>query len=210
MAIQVLLADDHAVVREGLRALLEREGLEVMGEASDGMEAVRLAQELRPNVAILDVAMPVMNGIDAAREIRQVSPLTKSILLTMFDDDSHVLQALHAGVQGYVLKDRASSGLITAIQEVHAGHRYLSPGVCKSVIDAYLSNDAPLPDPLSPRGRQVLQLIAEGKRTKEIATMLDMTVKTAESHRTRIMEKLQIHDTASLVRYAIRLGLIEP
>ena len=210
MPIQVLLADDHLIVRQGLKALLEREGIKVVGEAADGHEAVRLAQALRPDVAVLDLAMPLLNGLDAAREIVRASPRTRPILLTMHSEDPYVLEALRAGIKGYVLKTQPSTDLVQAIQEVSRGRIYLSPGVSRGVVEAYLAKTELPPDPLSPREREVLQLVAEGKTTKETARLLGVSIKTAENHRTRIMAKLDIHETAGLVRYAIRQGIIQP
>jgi two-component system response regulator NreC len=209
MPTRLLLADDHQIIRQGLRALLESQGFAVVGEAGDGHEAVRLAQTLRPEISVLDVTMPQLNGLDAARAILRVSPTTKTVLLTMHTEDRYVSEALKAGVRGYVLKSQASADLIQAIREVARGMTYLSPGVSRAVVDAYLAKTDLPPDPLTLRERQVLQLVAEGKTTKEVAGLLGVSVKTAESHRTRIMAKLNIHETASLVRYAIRSGLIE-
>ena len=210
MPIQVLLADDHLIVRQGLRALLEREGFRVVGEAADGREAVHLAGGSHPDVAILDLAMPSLNGLDAARELLRADPRMKAILLTMHTEDPYVLEALRAGVSGYVLKTQAGDDLIQAIREVLRGSIYLSPGVSRAVVDAYRAKSDLPPDPLSPREREVLQLVAEGKTTKEVASLLGVSVKPAESHRTRIMAKLDIHETAGLVRYAIRRGLVQP
>lgn len=210
MSLRILLADDHEIVRDGLRALLEREGFTVVGEASDGREAVKLAQDQQPDVAVLDLAMPSLNGVDAAKEIARVSPKTKAVLLTVHAEDQYVLTALRAGISGYVLKTKATADLVQAIKEVSLGKTYLSPGVSGAVVQAYLAKTEIPPDPLSSRERQVLQLIAEGKTTKEVATILIISVKTAESHRTRIMQKLDIHETASLVRYAVRQGLVQP
>ena len=210
MPTQVLLADDHQIVRQGLRALLEREGFRVVGEAADGREAVRLSGETHPDVVVLDLAMPALNGLDAAREILRGSPRAKAILLTMHTEDPYVLEALRGGISGYVLKTQAGDDLVRAIREVTRGSLYLSPGVSRAVVDAYRAKTELPPDPLSPREREVLQLVAEGKTTKEVAGLLGISVKTAESHRTRIMSKLDIHETAGLVRYAIRRGLIQP
>lgn len=210
MRIRVLLADDHVMFRQGLRALIERENLDVVGEASDGHQAVQLARTLHPDVVVLDLAMPNLNGLDAAREITKGSPKSKTILLTMHTEDQYVMAALRAGIKGYVLKTQATSELIQAISEVFRGRTYLSPGVSRVLVEAYLAKTDLPPDPLTTRERQVLQLVAEGKTTKEVASLLGVSVKTAESHRTRLMEKLDVHETAGLVRYAIRTGVIQP
>ena len=209
MAIRVLLADDHLIVCQSLKAVLEREELQVVGEAADGREAVRLARALRPDVAVLDVSMPLLNGLDAAREIQKACPRTRTILLTMHGEDTYVLQALQMGIRGYVLKSQAVTDLVRAVREVSRGAMYLSPGVSAAVVEAYRTKKD-LRDPLTPRERAVLHLVAEGKTTKEVASLLGMSVKTAEYHRNSVMRKLDIHETASLVRYAIRRGLIEP
>jgi DNA-binding NarL/FixJ family response regulator len=210
VAVTVVLADDHALVRQGIRMLLEREKFEILGEAGDGAEAVRLAEQFHPDVAVLDLSMPKMSGITAAQQIKKVSPRTKNILLTMYTEEHHILQALRAGVNGCVVKTQAAEQLILAIREICAGGVYLSPSVSGAVVQAYL-NKIDLPyDPLTDRERQVLQLVAEGKRTKEIALLLGVTAKTAETHRVKVMEKLDIHSTAGLVRYAIRRGLVQP
>ena len=210
MPLRILLADDHQVVRQGLRALLEREQLQVVGEASDGLEAVKQAQALRPEVAVLDVGMPQLNGLDAAREIMRAAPGTRTILLTVHTEDGYVMTALRAGIKGYVLKNQAAADLVQAIREVSSGRTYLSPGISRAVVDACLSKTEVPADSLTIREREVLQLVAEGKTTKEIAQLLGISAKTADSHRTRMMRKLQVHETASLVRHAIRLGMIQP
>lgn len=209
MPIQVLLADDHTLVRQGLRVLLEREGFAVVAEASDGHEAVRLAQEHHPQVAVVDLVMPLLNGVDAVREIQRVSPETKTVILTMLSENHYILEALKSGAKGFVMKTHASEDLVQAIREAARGRTYLSPEVSQTVVQAYQDKADLRPEPLSPRERQVLQLIAEGKSTKEVASVLGISVKTAETHRTRIMEKLDIHETAGLVRYAIRRGLTQ-
>ena len=208
--IQVLLADDHVVVRQGLKVLLEREGFHVVAEASDGQQAVQLAKQFQPDVAVLDVAMPILNGVDAAREIQKVSEKTKPIILTMHTESHYILEGLQAGAKGFVMKTHAAEDLVQAIREASRGRTYLSPEVSQTVVQAYQDKIDIRPEPLSPRERQVLQLIAEGKSTKEVAGLLNISVKTAETHRTRIMEKLDVHETAGLVRYAIRRGMIEP
>jgi DNA-binding NarL/FixJ family response regulator len=208
MRIRVLLVDDHLMMRQGLKTLLEREGVDVVGEAADGRDAIRLARQFHPDVAVVDLVMPLLNGIDAAREINKVSRKTKTILLTMHTEDRYVIDALKAGVKGYVLKTQAAPDLVVAISEVFKGTTYLSPGVSGALVGAYLGKtDFPEP-PLTSRQRQVLQLVAEGKTTKEVAALLGVSVKTAESHRASLMDKLSIHETAGLVRYAIRIGLI--
>lgn len=210
MPTQLLLADDHQLVRQGLRAMLEHEGFRVVAEAADGQEAVRLAATSRPDVVVLDLAMPGLNGVDAARKMLAVDTRLKAILLTMHREDPYVLEALRAGISGYVLKSQAAIDLMQAIREVMRGAVYLSPGISRTVVDAYRAKSELPPEPLSQREREVLQLVAEGNSSKMIASLLGISTKTAESHRTRIMSKLDIHETASLVRYAIRRGLIRP
>jgi two-component system response regulator NreC len=209
MPTRILLADDHAMVREGLRAFLEKQGFQIVAEASDGLEVLRSVEKTAPDVAVIDISMPVLNGVDAARELKKSSPKTKVILLTQHDEDQYVSESLRAGVKGYVLKNQAAEDLVHAIQEVCRGSIYLSPNISRVVVDAYLSKTYDVTDPLSARERQVLQLVGEGKSTKDIAGHLGISVKTAESHRARLMKKLDIHETASLVRYAIRRGLIQ-
>lgn len=209
MAIQILLADDHELVREAFRVLLEREGFQVLGEASDGFEAVRLAGQLHPQIALLDVSMPLLNGLDATREIARVSPSTRILILTMFAEDRYVLEALRAGASGFILKTRAGKDLVEAIQRVSRGLLYLGPETSDAVVRAYRSNvQGDGFANLSSRERQVLQLVAEGKTTKEVASVLGISAKTASAHRERLMKKLDVHETAGLVRYAIRMGLI--
>ncbi|MFQ5883091.1 MAG: response regulator [Candidatus Methylomirabilales bacterium] len=209
--IRVLLADDHAIVREGLRALLARErDIQVVAEAGDGREAVRLAQETRPDVAALDLSMPLLNGLEAARQMAGRERGPRTILLTMHAEGRYVLEALRAGVRGYILKKQAAADLVRAIREVAAGSVYLSPGISATVAEAVRSPTQPAAEPLTPREREVLQLVAEGKTTKEIAVILGVSVKTADAHRTSLMQKLDIHDVAGLTRYAIRQGLIQP
>jgi two-component system, NarL family, response regulator NreC len=210
MPVHIVLADDHVLVRQGLRSLLEGAEFKVIGEAGDGQEAIRLVEKLRPAVAVLDIAMPTLNGIDAAREISRLSPETKTILLTMLTEDQYVLESLRAGVKGYVLKSNSSEELVKAIREVCQGKVYLTPAASTAVVQAYVAMSSASPPELTEREREVLQLVAEGKTSKEIAGKLGITWRTAESHRTHIMEKLAIHDTAGLVHYAIRHGLVQP
>jgi len=210
MRLRIILAEDHTIVLQGVRALLEKEGFDIVGQAQDGRSAVELAKRLKPNIAILDIAMPSLNGIDAAREILRASPDTRTILLTVHEENQYVVEALRAGVSGYLLKSKAASDLVQAIKEVSQGALYLSPGLSRDAVRSLLENKEVKTDLLSPREREVLQLIAEGKSTKEVGTILGISVKTAESHRSRLMEKLYIHETATLVRYAIRQGVIQP
>jgi two-component system, NarL family, response regulator NreC len=209
MPVHIVLADDHVLVRQGLRSLLEGAEFKVIGEAGDGQEAIRLVEKLHPAVAVLDIAMPTLNGIDAAREISRLSPETKTILLTMLTEDQYVLESLRAGVKGYVLKSNSSEELVKAIREVCQGKVYLTPAASTAVVQAYVAMSGASPPELTEREREVLQLVAEGKTSKEIAGELGITWRTVESHRTHIMEKLAIHDTAGLVHYAIRHGLVQ-
>lgn len=209
--IRVLLADDHVLVREGLRALLAKEeDIQVVAEAGDGREALHLAQEARPDVAALDLSMPLLNGLEAARQIAAWERGPRVILLTVHAEDRYVLEALRVGVRGYVLKRQAAADLVRAIREVSSGGVYLSPGISSTVVEAIRSPRSVPEEPLTAREREVLQLVAEGKTTKEIAVLLGVSVKTADAHRTRLMQKLDIHDIASLTRYAIRQGMIQP
>jgi len=210
MPTRILLADDHLIVRQGLKALLEAEGFAVVAEVGDGAEAVRVARERCPDIAVVDLMMPLLNGLEAARQILQACPRAKAILLTMHTGDQYVLEALRAGIKGYVVKTQAAADLVRAISDVQKGMAYLSPGISQTVVQAYLTKSDIPPDPLTPREREVLRLVAEGKTNKDVAKLLGISQKTAESHRTRILEKLGIHETASLVRYAVRRGLIEP
>lgn len=210
MPIRIVLADDHVLVRQGLKALLEREGFQVVAEASDGQDALRHVESLQPDIAVMDISMPTLNGLNAAKEIGRSSPKTKTILLTQHDEGQYIHQALEAGVKGYVLKSQVASDLLLAIRQVSRGQVYLSPGVSGAVMEAYQSKSDKSKNPLTLRESQVLQLIAEGKSTKDIASLLGISPKTAESHRTRLMQKLDIHETASLVLYAVRHGIVQP
>jgi two-component system response regulator NreC len=212
MSTRVLIADDHKIFREGLRALLEKQrGIEVVAEAKDGLEAVHFAQKLIPDVVIMDVAMPEKNGMEATRETLEVLPKTKVIALSMHSDRRFVLQMLKAGAVGYLLKDSAFEELAAAIQAVVSGQTYLSPKITDVVIKEYLHSqarsEASVFTILTHREREVLQLLAEGKSTKEIAATLHVSVKTIETHRQQVMDKLDIHSIAELTKYAIREGL---
>lgn len=206
--LSVLLADDHQTLREGLRALLERRGLRVVAEASDGRAAVDAARKLQPDVIVLDVAMPILNGVEAAREIACESPTSVVLLLTALADARFAVDALRAGVRGFVDKSQGADELLHAIREVWEGGLYLGPGASQAVVDACMASDSQRADRLTPREQQVVRLVAEGKATRGIADELGISVKTAEFHRARIREKLDIHTTAGLVRYAIREGMI--
>ncbi|HXD19606.1 MAG TPA: response regulator transcription factor [Vicinamibacterales bacterium] len=209
MPLRILLADDHQIVRQGVRALLEKHGMQVVAECCDGREAVQLAARHNPDVAVLDVTMPGLNGVDAARQILEQRPSIGVVLLTFQTSEPQVAAALRAGIRGYVLKTQTSDDLVRALREVAARGTYLSPGISHIVVTAYLNGSEPAEDPLTAREREVLQLVAEGRTTKEIAAELGLSAKTAESYRGRLMQKLEIHETAGLVRYAIRQGLIQ-
>jgi len=210
MPIRVVLADDHEVLRQGVKALLTQHGLQVVAEAADGRAAVEVVREFRPDVAVLDIMMPVLNGIDAAHEIARDCPEIGIVLLTALEDDRYVTNGVRHGVRGFVLKTQAAEDLVLAINEVSRGGLYVSPGVSRALVDACKEAAARASDHLTSRERQVVQLVAEGKSTKQIAALLKITHKTAEFHRMRVMKKLDLHDVASLVRYAIREGLIMP
>jgi DNA-binding NarL/FixJ family response regulator len=210
MASRLLLADDHVIVRSGIKNLLLNEGFEIVAEASNGQEAIKLVEKFDPDVAVLDISMPLLNGIDAAREIRAASPRTKVVVLTMHKQERFALEALRSGVAGYVLKTQATADLAQAIRTVLQGDTYLSPAISGTVVTAALGKTTPHLVALTPRERQVLQLIAESKTNKEIAQHLDISVKSVESHRGNLMKKLDLHGIAGLVRYAINIGLVQP
>jgi DNA-binding NarL/FixJ family response regulator len=212
MSIRILLADDHQIIREGLRMLLEKQGdMEVVAEAEEGRTAVRLAREVNPDVIILDIAMPDLNGIEAARQILTECPTAKVLALSMHSDRRFVSEMLKAGAKGYLLKDCASEELARAVHSVMGGETYLSPAVAGEVVQDYVHR---LKRPaeatavaLSAREREVLQLLAEGRNTKKIALQLNISVKTVETHRQHIMGKLHLHSVAELTKYAVREGL---
>jgi two-component system response regulator NreC len=210
MSTRVVIVDDHLMLRDALSMLLEKHGFTVAGVAGDGAEGVRVARSVRPQVVIMDLSMPIMNGIDAGEEISRDTGIPV-ILLTMHSEQNHVVRAFRAGVAAYVLKSKAATDLLLAIAEVIRGNVYLSPGISALVVREMLHKSHSPADQggLTLRERQVLQLVAEGKSTKELAELLGISIRTGESHRSRIMEKLEIHETAGLVRYAIREGLIE-
>jgi len=207
MPLRIILADDHQMVRQGCRILLEREGLEVVGEAGEGREAVELAKAKAPDVIVLDLSMPGLNGLDAAREILQACPRTHIVLLTMYAEEDQILAALAAGIRGYVAKTRAAGELVAAVRQVAAGSTYLSTGGGSAVTGTSLPSDPPAK--ITPRERLVLQLIAQGKTNRELAVLLGVSTNTAETYRARLMRKLDIQNTAGLVRYAVRHGVIK-
>lgn len=210
--IRVLLADDHAVVRDGLRALLEAQpGIEVVGDVANGREAVREAQRLQPDVAVMDIAMPDLNGIEATLQMQDACPLTQVLILSMHSTTEHVFHALRAGARGYLLKDSAGAKVAEAVRVVHSGRRYLSEKIAATVIDDYIAErhrTSPL-DSLSRRERQILQLIAEGKTSAEVGTMLFLSPKTIDTYRSRMMHKLGIGDLPNLVKFAIQHGITQ-
>ena len=211
--IRVLLAEDHTIVRQGLVALLKSEsGIEVVGEASDGLEAVEMAKKFIPDIVLMDIAMRNLNGLEATRKIKKLFPHMKVLVLTMYENEEWIFQILKAGASGYLIKDSAMTDLISAIGAVAQGDSYLSPCISKKVIDEYIRKAEMgergfLDDLLSGREREVLQLIAEGHSVPQIASLLCISKKTVEAHKTHIMEKLNIHDKVGLIKYAIRMGL---
>jgi len=212
-ALRVLLADDHALVRAGMRSLLrDIEGVEVVGEAADGGQALALAERERPDVVLLDIAMKGMNGLEAAARFRELHPGIKVIILSMHASEEYVLQALRAGAAAYLIKDSATAELELALRSVMRGETYLSPAISRQVVEGYVQRVGAGAgvDPLTPRQREVLRRIAEGRSTKEIAFDLGLSVKTVETHRAQIMERVGIRDVAGLVRYAMRTGLVPP
>jgi DNA-binding NarL/FixJ family response regulator len=212
--IRVLLADDHTLVRAGLRSLLEKlPGVEVVGEAGEGREALRLIGAARPDVVLMDLMMPGMNGLEATARAAQEFPSTRVVVLSMNASEEVVLQAMRAGAAGYLLKSVTTAELEQAVRAVVRGETYLATAISRHVVDAYVRKAQAEPtslERLTPRQREVLQLIAEGHTSKEIARRLSISVKTAEAHRSQLMEALDIHDIAGLVRYAIRMGVISP
>lgn len=211
MPITILLVEDHPIFRQGLKSLVERNGMNVVGEASDGLEAVKLAKKFHPDVVILDHSMPRLNGIDAAREIHRESPRSKVIMLTAHREELYVTAAINAGIVGYVVKSEAGPAMSDAIEEVVRGKTYLSPSVARFAVDSFVGKcgNSP-PQVLSAREEHLLQLIAAGCTNREIAGQLKLTLKMTEFTRSSLMGKLHIHEVAGLVRYAVRCGLVSP
>ena len=212
--IRVILAEDHTIVRQGLRSLLEQsDDIEVIAEAEDGREAVNKTEQLKPDIVLMDISMPILNGIEATRQIKKKFPDIKVLILTMHTTEEYISQILHAGASGYLVKKSAHHELLSAIKAIQKGNSYLSPLVSKKVVDQYLqkTQDDIKQDryeKLTTREREVLQLIAEGKANKEIAERLYLSVKTVETHKAHLMEKLNLHTTTDLIKYAIQKGII--
>jgi len=212
--VRILLADDHTVMRAGLRLLLERhEDFEVVGEASDGRQAVDIATELKPAVVVMDIAMPQLNGVEAARQILSRDPETAIVMLSMHSDESYVLRSLKAGARAYLLKDSAEADLVSAIQAIIEGKSFFSPGVRALLKEDYIHRLAKFGaddtyELLTPREREVLQLVAEGRSNKEVAALLNLSLYTVETHRTHILQKLNLHSVPDLILYAVRKGII--
>jgi len=208
--IRILLADDHAVVRQGFKMILSAQpDMEIVGEAGNGREAVELAEQLRPDVVVMDVAMPELNGIEATRRVSSAHPHTRVLALSMHKDSVYVREILRAGARGYLLKDSGAGDLVSAVHALARGEGYLSPAVSDAVLDDYRKHVTNPIDLLSSREREVLQMLAEGKTNKEIAGVLNLSVYTVDAHRGRIMEKLNVHSINELVRFAVRNGLID-
>lgn len=214
--IRVLLADDHTIVRQGLRALLDsQEDIEVVGEAEDGRQAFEKTKELIPDIVVIDITMPNLNGIEATRQIKKLNPEIKVLVLTVHDNEEYIHQILQAGASGYLLKESAVTDLVSAINAVKKGGIFLSPAISKVVVKDYIrhaeegTGDFDSLNILTNREREVLQLIAEGHTNREVAHLLKLSVKTVDVHRSHIMEKLNIHDVTGLVKYSIRKGLIK-
>jgi len=211
---RILLADDHKLMRSGLKVLIEQQpGLAIVGEAADGREAVALAKTLKPDVVVMDIGMPNLNGIEAAHQITQALPEIAVVMLSMHSDESYILRALKAGAKGYLLKDSAEADLIRAVHAVAGGKSFFSPAVSKVLLDDYVrklkrSGTEDSYDLLTPREREILQLVAEGKSNKDIANLLNLSVHTIETHRSNIMEKLNLRGIPELILYAVRRGII--
>jgi DNA-binding NarL/FixJ family response regulator len=212
--IRILIADDHTLLRNGIRALLEDQpDIFIAGEAEDGREAVRLVELLRPNVVLMDISMPLLNGLEATRQIKRDHPEVNVLILTMYDHEEYFHEVLNAGASGYIIKKAAASELVAAIRAVYHGEAVLSPRITRLLLEDYLrkeiSQSVTETDTLTPREREVLQLIAEGKTSREIAEILKLSIKTVQSHRASLMQKLDLHDRGDLIKYAIQKKIIE-
>lgn len=213
--IRVLICDDHTILREGIRLLLNAQpDIEVVGEASDGRDAVTQARTLKPDVILMDIAMPSLNGLEATKQIHRDDPNARVLVLTMYESDEYVAQMLEAGATGYVLKKVAGSELVYAIRAVHQGEAFLYPSITKRLVEDYLrrietGQERTSLDSLTEREREILQLIAEGHTSKDIADMLSLSIRTVQNHRAHVMQKLGIHDRGDLIKYAIQKGIIE-
>jgi DNA-binding NarL/FixJ family response regulator len=216
--MRVLLADDHHLVRAGIRALLQSlSDVEIVAEAGDGQEALAALVRTKPEIALVDISMPGLNGLELAQRAAREAPETRLVILSVHGDASHVAQALRAGAKGYLVKDAAADELPILLRSVMRGETYLSPSISRHVVEGFLgrasasSEESPeKPELLTSRQREILQLVAEGRSTKDVANLLGLSVKTVETHRAQIMERLDIHDLAGLVRYAVRAGLVSP
>jgi DNA-binding NarL/FixJ family response regulator len=211
--ITVLIADDHAIIREGLRLILESDGAEVVAEAANGLRAVQEAQRVKPDVVLMDLAMPLLNGVEATRRILRALPNTEVIILSSYSDDGHVQQALEAGASGYVMKETASKDLLRAVREARKGNAYFSPPIAMRLLKQCRNSNpqskTAAPPELTSRQREIVQLIAEGYSNKKMAGMLFVSIKTVERHRQVVMDKLDIHNVAGLTRYAVSSGVVE-
>ena len=212
--IRVLVADDHTILRDGIRSLLDEDPkIVVVGEAENGQAAVKMACQLEPDVVLMDIAMPILNGLEATRQIKRDLPRVKVLILSMYDDDAYIQQALTYGAMGYILKDASASELLSAIYTVHKGEAVLSPPITRLVIEDYLRwgglQNKGTDNSISPREHEVLQLIAEGYSNKEIAKILSISIKTVQTHRANLMKKLDLHDSGDLIKYAIQKKIIE-
>ncbi|BAV97072.1 DNA-binding NarL/FixJ family response regulator [Lysobacter enzymogenes] len=210
--VRVLIADDHTMVRESLAGLLRGAGVDVVAQAADGEETLQRAQELRPDVVVTDLSMPGLNGLEVIRRLREQAPAARVLVLTMHQEDEYILQAVRAGASGYVVKDSPAAELLAAVREVHAGRGYFGPQAARALAEQLRHPERDLGDPygrLTAREREVFHLIADGLTTKEIARRLTISVKTAENHRARVLDKLDVRNSAELVRYASRKGLVD-
>ncbi len=212
--VKILIVDDHAIVRQGIRALLDaQDGLEVIGEAENGRDAVKKTHDLAPDVVIMDIAMPILNGLEATRQIKRLRPGVKVLALTMYNEENYIFQILKSGASGYLTKECSAGELIAAIRSVNVGSPYFSPAISRKIMDSYLRDDGEKnagrePDKLTNREKEALQLIAEGYTNSEIGGFMKISVKTVETHRAHIMNKLDLHDVAGLIKYAIRKGIV--